>query len=467
MYDKTKTVIVYLAINSKKDETYGRDSRSMLEKSLDSLFEYYNNEFNHDIIVFYDNKFPFLENDQNDIKKNRNIKFNLLDGELWKPPDCQELINNSDQSKWNQPKFSLGYRNMMRWYGVLIYKYLNDLGYEWYMRMDDDSLLHSKINYDLFEFMYNNNYDYGFRAYCNDHISVSDGLIEFCYDYCEKNNIKPTFLNKYTLHNSKKKTKEYNILGYYNNFLISNLKFWLRDDVQLFLNNFDNTGYQYTKRWNDLISQAVTIQIFMERNKIHHFNDFTYEHTTFGGNFNNKQVIEWGGLYPDTKNINIEYSNKWYDTYGFYYKNTFDIYKIEDCLEKNESNTLNIANIHLDNENFKPLNNDDLYYLGVYDEIDIMNTINDHWINCYTNIQRCIQFQYQSPYAFMWYKKSKKLYVINNKNILYKNSDNSSISFIVKKNLFTQNTQNIVKTSTIISKNTNNLSFSMKNIIYR
>jgi hypothetical protein len=201
----------------------------------------------------------------------------------------------------------------------------------------------------------------------------------------------------------------------------------------------------------------------MERNKIHHFNDFTYEHTTFGGNFNNKQVIEWGGLYPDTKTINVEYSNKWYETYGFYYKNTFDTYKIEDCLE-NEANTLNIANIHLDNENFKPLNNDDLYYLGVYDEIDIMNTINDHWINCYTNIQRCIQFQYQSPYAFMWYKKSKKLYVINNKNILYKNSDNSSISFIVKKNLFTQN---IVKTSTIISKNTNNLSFSMKNIIYR
>jgi alpha 1,2-mannosyltransferase len=463
MYDKSKTVIVYLAINSKKDETYGRDSRSMLEKSLDSLFENYNNNFNHDIIVFYDNKFPFLEKDQNDIKKNRNIKFNLLDGDLWKPPDCQELIKNPDQSKWNQPKFSLGYRNMMRWYGVLIYKYLNDLGYEWYMRMDDDSILHSKINYDLFEFMYNNNYEYGFRSYCNDHISVSDGLIEFCYNYCEKNNINPTFLNKYTLHNSKKTTKEYNILGYYNNFLITNLKFWLRDDVQLFLSNFDNTGYQYTKRWNDLISQAVTIQIFMERNKIYHFNDFTYEHTTFGGNFNNKQVIEWGGLYPDTTTINVEYTNKWYETYGFYYKNTFDTYKIEDCLEKNETDTLNVANIHLNNENFKPLNNDDLYYLGVYDEIDIMNTINDHWINCYTNIQRCIQFQYQSPYAFIWYKKSKKLYVINNKNILHKNADNAnaSISFIVKKNLFTQN---IIKTT---SKNTNTLPFSMKNIIYR
>ena len=469
MYNKTKTVIVYLAMNSKKDETYGRDSRSMLEKSLDSLFENYNNDFNHDIIVFYDNKYPFLEKDQYEIKKNRNIKFHLLDDNLWKPPDCEELKNNSDQSKWVQPKFSLGYRNMMRWYGVLIYKYLDNLGYEWYMRMDDDSLLHSKINYDLFQFMYNNNYEYGFRAYCNDAISVSDGLIEFCYNYCNKNNIEPTFLNRYTLYNSEKTTKNYNILGYYNNFLITNLKFWLRDDVQLFLKHFDNSGFQYTKRWNDLISQAVTIQIFMERKKLYHFNDFSYEHTTFGGIFNNKHIIEWGGLYPDTKNESklLDYTRKWYDTYGIYYKNTFDTYNIEDCLHKYID--LNLLNLNTNtNNNFKILN-DDLYYLGIHDDNDIMNAITDHWINCYTNIKRCIQYQYQSPFAFLWYTESKKLYVINNKNIISIKPEikqNNCISFVVKKDLFTQNITNMNKSNlNIINQSIPHV--NMKNIIYK
>lgn len=45
MYNKDKTVIVYLAMNTAKDESYGRDSRTMLETSLDSLYMNYNNEF--------------------------------------------------------------------------------------------------------------------------------------------------------------------------------------------------------------------------------------------------------------------------------------------------------------------------------------------------------------------------------------------------------------------------------------
>jgi alpha 1,2-mannosyltransferase len=160
-YNKQKTVIVYLAMNTKKDATYGRDSRSMLEKSLDTLYKCYNDQFKHDIIIFYDNKAPFLDKDQMEIKKwRKEISFRLLSGNLWSPPICDEIKRRPDPKSWIAPHFSVGYRNMRRWYGILIYKYLTDLGYEWYMRMDDDSLLHSVINYDLFKFMYDNNYEY-------------------------------------------------------------------------------------------------------------------------------------------------------------------------------------------------------------------------------------------------------------------------------------------------------------------
>ena len=125
-YDKSKTVIVYLAMNTQRDESYGRDSRSMLEKSLDTLYENYNNQFKHDIIIFFDKKFPFEEKDREEIKKGRNeIQFRLLHDFLWSPPHCQEIHNNPNPSKWVAPHFSLGYRNMMRWYGILIYDYLN------------------------------------------------------------------------------------------------------------------------------------------------------------------------------------------------------------------------------------------------------------------------------------------------------------------------------------------------------
>ena len=445
MYNKDKTVIVYLAMNTAKDETYGRDSKTMLEKSLDSLYFNYNNEFKHDIIVFYDSKFPFTESDIRDICKNRKeIKFQLIPDELWCPPECEEIKNNPNPKKWVDPKFPVGYRNMTRWYGILIYKYLTDLGYEWYMRMDDDSLLHSRIEYDLFKFMYDNNYEYGFRSYCNDHISVSKGLIEFCKNYCDNNNIRPTFLNRYGLYKTISTTSKHNILGYYNNFLITKLSFWMRDDVQKFLQAYDGSGYQYTRRWNDLISQAVTIQIFMDRNKVYHFNDWCYEHTTFDGKYDIKKDIAWGGLYPEIKNSKILSSNyvkQWKDTYKTYHKNTFDTLYVEDCLEK-----INIDLVYQKIppvNDFRPLKNNDCYFIGAYNNLEeVYFAINDHWINCYTKVTRSIQFEYKAPIAFVWFHSDahnwyyKRLYAINNQRLINRHHDENTTSFVVTKDLF-------------------------------
>lgn len=452
MYNKDKTVIVYLAMNTVKDETYGRDSRTMLEKSLDSLYLNYNNEFKHDIIIFYDSKYPFTESDIQDISKGRKeIRFQLIPDSLWCPPECEEIRKNPNPKRWIDPKFSIGYRNMMRWYGILIYKYLVDLGYEWYMRMDDDSLIHSRIEYDLFKFMYDNQYEYGFRSYCNDGLGVSQGLIEFCKKYCDNNDIKPTFLHRYGMYNEISTTSKHNILGYYNNFLISKLAFWMREDVQKFLQAYDQSGYQYTRRWNDLISQAVTVQIFMDRNKVYHFNDWCYEHTTFGGEYDNKNSIAWGGLYPSVKNnkiVSTNYIQKWQKDYKVYHKNTFDTLNVEDCLYKTNIEFLSKKLLN-NRDTFRPLNNDDCYLLGKYDNIeDVYMAINDYWINCSTSVQRAIQFQYRPPVAFTWFHSEshgdfhKKLYAINNKRLLNTVEYNpNTTSFLVTSDLFVSPSQ--------------------------
>ena len=446
-YDKNKTVIVYLAMNTKKDLTYGRDSKSMLEKSLDFLYKNYNNQFKHDIIIFYDSKFPFNKTDQEEIKKGRNeITFMLINNDLWCPPNCLEIINNPNPQNWVSPTFSVGYRNMMRWFGILIYKFLTDLGYEWYMRLDDDSFIHSPINYDLFKFIYDNHYLYGFRVYSNDQLCVSNGLIEFCYDYCDKYNITPTFLNRFTLKNNSKTGNKYNILGYYNNFLITKLSFWMRDDVQSFLNEIDNSGYQYTRRWGDLVCQSVTIQIFMKRDQLFHFNDWCYEHSTISYD-NFKYFISWGGLYPEIKNNSIvetNYNKGWVRKYGTYYNNTIDTYDIKSCLNIIDTDLL-YSKLPLTSD-FKPFENHNVYYLGEHNKIeDVYNTIVDHWLNCYVKIKRSIQFQYPNPKAFIWYNSAKhgyfynKLYVINNLDIVCYDESNKATTFIVIKDFVVPN----------------------------
>ena len=99
-FDKSKCVVVFLAMNTQKDDTYGRDARSMLERSLDLFYKNYNDKFKHDVIIFHDPKFEFLEKDQEEIKKGRTeIKFHLLSGDKWAPPNIPEVMN-SDPNKW-------------------------------------------------------------------------------------------------------------------------------------------------------------------------------------------------------------------------------------------------------------------------------------------------------------------------------------------------------------------------------
>lgn len=435
MYKKEKTVIVYLAMNTKRDESYGRDSASMLVKSLDSLYENYNQKFKHDIIIFYDNSHPFHTEDQERIAKGRKeIRFQLLDGILWSPPDCAELRNNPHIREWVAPRFSMGYRNMMRWYGILIYQFLSDLGYEMYMRMDDDSLIHSQIDYDMFKFMHDNNYEYGFRCYANDHISVSNGLIEFCREYMENKNLSGCWLDRFINQKSIWKSPSYNILGYYNNFLISKLDFWMRDDVQDFLKHLDNSGYMYTRRWNDLISQAVTIQMFMNRRNIYQFTDWTYEHATFV-NYNSQDTLEWGGIYPKIENgryVLNEYCETWYKKYGMLANNAFQTLNCRDLLTTRR--------ISLDS-----IDGDLGFCLGKSHNIEEVHCeINDYLLNCMDGINSFRQFSYKDPEGFIWLDgdsfgdKSNNLYVTKKPITMYEFNDthkNVATGLILEKNI--------------------------------
>ena len=45
----------------------------------------------------------------------------------------------------------------------MVFQRAQALGYEWVMRMDDDSLLLSDIGYNLFDFMASRNLQYGYR----------------------------------------------------------------------------------------------------------------------------------------------------------------------------------------------------------------------------------------------------------------------------------------------------------------
>ena len=66
----------------------------------------------------------------------------------------------------------------------------------------------------------------------------------------------------------------------YNNFFISRVGFWRSANVQRFLRYVDQSGYIYSRRYGDLQLQSIAVQIYAKKERVHMFDDFTYQHGT-------------------------------------------------------------------------------------------------------------------------------------------------------------------------------------------
>jgi hypothetical protein len=329
--------IVYLAQNSSKDIQYGRDSRTLIQKSLDLLFKNYNDQFKHPVLIFHEGDFD--QESQNEIRKGRSeILFHQVKFEI---PSF--LTNSNIPDMWDG-KFGIGHRHMIRFYAIQIFDLLKELGYDWFFRMDDDSFIHSKIEYNLFEYLEKNNFVYGYRVDIKEPEKTSFGFSDMILAYLKAERIKPIFFlenfqssssvnNEYFSFKGMIKRKITNVLdylsekinhdlnnwppptewnrwGFYNNFFITRLDFWLQPDVKSILDHFDRTGGIYKYRWNDLIFQTAVIQIFLPKRKIHKFTDWTYEHATFKNG-----ELDWGGIFPgigyDDSPVVVEFEKRY------------------------------------------------------------------------------------------------------------------------------------------------------------
>ena len=104
---RTSGAIAYLA--QKRHSSYGRDSLAMLKRSLHLLYKNYNNEFADDVLIFHEG--DFTPADQISIIDDRvSIRFARLPARYWGAPPALTI----NQSSWEQPRFTLGYRHMIR-----------------------------------------------------------------------------------------------------------------------------------------------------------------------------------------------------------------------------------------------------------------------------------------------------------------------------------------------------------------
>jgi alpha 1,2-mannosyltransferase len=253
-------VIVYL-VGTKLEDILD------LKFSLASLDKNFNNQFKYPIVLFHENL------DDATIKEICGLTSSILQFEkvIFKIPD----FLNKKEIPESYLGFSIGYRHMCRFFSGIFFNHPALEAYDWYWRLDTDSYLLRKIKYDVFSFMSQKHYEYGYITMPQEHPEVIKGFWEFTKKYIQENKIQPTFLEKFMDHGS------WDRRHYSTNFEISNFNFWRTEPYKSYFNAIDRFGGIYNYRWGDAPIHSLAIYMFMPKYKTHKFNDVSYCHQNF------------------------------------------------------------------------------------------------------------------------------------------------------------------------------------------
>ena len=182
--------------------------------------------------------------------------------------------------------FSIGYRLMIRFFAITAWRLMQDMGYRWLLRLDDDSKILSPIRYNLFDRMRRENRTYGFRS-----LAQECGLTPRVH----------VMIDKFAADNGLRMPggtwcRSAGAYGFYNNFFITDLAWWNTPKVAGFLLTVDQSMLIFTHREGDIVWQTAAVRLLLPPSQRLHFIDFTYLHATV-----RNSIVDYGGMDVGTE----------------------------------------------------------------------------------------------------------------------------------------------------------------------
>jgi len=244
-----------------------------LNKCLNNLYYNYLQEFPVDVIIFHENSFSY---DNKNFIKNLLPNINVIFKEIQfnRPKIILEDKNfkatwKGSEGYWG-PEKCLSYGGMCTFFAFDIFNYLIEMGYDYYARLDDDSSINTKINYNIFKHMQDNDLVYGYVMQMWEAPHVIKGLFSF---------IKKNITNRNKIINKNYKfTEKTRLSYYYNNFEIVDINKYFTKNVKNISMKIHESGNVFYKRWGDAPIRTILLNMLFDKNKIKKFIGFEYSH---------------------------------------------------------------------------------------------------------------------------------------------------------------------------------------------
>lgn len=282
-----------------------------MKDSMKEIETRFNHKFGYPWIFL--NEEPFTEAFKRGVLQmtDSEVRFGLIPKEHWGYPDWidQEKAAETRRKAHYAYGKSASYRHMCRYQSGFFFQHPLTLDLDYYWRVEPGVKFHCDIDYDPFVFMAINNKTYGFTIAPTEGKDTVTTLYETTKDFVKKH---PNYVNKgasmHFITNANTNVENlmqsrWNLCHFWSNFEIGDLRFWRSKEYMEYFEYLDKAGGFFYERWGDAPVHTLAVALFLDRGKLHHFDDIGYYHPPWGHCPRNKAYHESGRCDCDPKTV--------------------------------------------------------------------------------------------------------------------------------------------------------------------
>lgn len=190
---------------------------------------------------------------------------------------------------WGDPGFSIGYRNMCRFFSGAVYEQAILNGYAYYLRLDCDSKFLSDVPYNLFEYAKRNRLIYGFIADATqtDDFRVSMGFTEISRSFVRMKGSPTQVVRSFV------RARRNGM--YYTNLELGYVPWFQSEAYMSYYRYLDSLFGFHLYRWGDAIVKYFAVRTLLPRRSSGPLRGFIYQH---------------GAIYPNERFLHQRISRR-------------------------------------------------------------------------------------------------------------------------------------------------------------
>ncbi|KAG7879449.1 hypothetical protein KL935_003101 [Ogataea polymorpha] len=253
--------------------------------SIQNLEDRFNRNFKYDWVFL--NNVPFSEEFKTKVSSmvSGEAKFGLIPEEHWSYPS---FIDQEKAKQERERLASMGiiyadsesYRHMCRFNSGFFYKHPLLQQYKYYWRVEPDVDFYCDVDYDPFRLMREQQKIYGFTISIYEFRATIASLWDTVRAFLSMNP-EAQHSNSLVDFISDDSGVSYNLCHFWSNFEIADMDFWRSQLYEDFFNYLDASGGFFYERWGDAPVHSIAVSLFVDRDKIHFFDDIGYNHGVY------------------------------------------------------------------------------------------------------------------------------------------------------------------------------------------